>query len=426
LLLSSGVSFAYYSADTISNGDTTSVTDVTNDVKSGSVSAEEKVSMNNKNLYPGHKEIVSVKVTGTGDKIVLFNLIYEGINTFNTELNYNVYKTTEEVDIKYICEKKVRVENGAQILREECNATNISELGSVITSGTLNKSETTSKQVLLSEQAIETSERGTVEYYYVEIIYPNLNSNQNSDLNSKIQGKITVESSQKEYIRPSLVYTASTVSGENEWYKSVDITGSIEGTSDEYTGTYCIGNTICIPTENLNITNKSFNIEMPSNANSQVLCTNITDKYGISVSSCTESYKVDGEVPRGNISIENERNGSNSWYKALTLKVTGEDNNSRVSSIKHCTTTSTTCIPSTTVNGSSASVTLPNNASEQKVCYQIKDNAGNESVVACSSSYKVDGEIPTITIGTTSSTANSVTLNVSGSDKHSKMDKYYY
>ena len=128
MLLSSGVSFAYYSANTNSNGDTNSISDITNDVKSGSVSAEEKVSMNNKNLYPGHKEIVSVKVTGTGDKIVLFNLIYEGINTFNTELNYKVYKTNEEVDIKYTCEKKVRVENGAQILREECNAINISDL----------------------------------------------------------------------------------------------------------------------------------------------------------------------------------------------------------------------------------------------------------------------------------------------------------
>ena len=280
--------------------------------------------MNNKNLYPGHKEIVSVKVTGTGDKIVLFNLIYEGINTFNTELNYNVYKTTEEVDIKYNCEKKVRVENGAQILREECNATNISELGSIITSGTLNKSETASKQVLLSEQAIETSERGTVEYYYVEIIYPNLNSNQNSDLNSNIQGKITVESSQKEYISPSLVYTASTVSGENEWYKSVDITGSIDGTSDEYTGTYCIGNTICIPTENLNITNKSFNIEMPSNANSQVLCTSITDKYGISVSSCTESYKVDGEVPT--LELTNPTSTQNT----ITFNINGSDNYSGI------------------------------------------------------------------------------------------------
>ena len=186
--------------------------------------------MNNKNLYPGHKEIVSVKVTGTGDKIVLFNLIYEGINTFNTELNYNVYKTTEEVDIKYNCEKKVRIENGAQILREECNASNIDSLGSVIASGTLNRSEAKSKQILASERAIETSDRGTVEYYYIEIIYPNLNSNQNNDLTSKLQGKITVESSNKEYIALSLVYTASTVSGENNWYKSVDITGSLNGT----------------------------------------------------------------------------------------------------------------------------------------------------------------------------------------------------
>ena len=41
-------------------------------------------------------------------------------------------------------------------------------------------------------------------------------NNQNSDLNSNIQGKITVESSKKEYIRPSIVYRASTIFEDNE------------------------------------------------------------------------------------------------------------------------------------------------------------------------------------------------------------------
>ena len=49
--------------------------------------------------------------------------------------------------------------------------------------------------------------------------------------------------------------------------------------------------------------------------------------------------------------------GSNSWYKAISIKADGNDSHSQVSSMKYCTTTSSTCTPTTSyTSGDSVSL----------------------------------------------------------------------
>ena len=130
--------------------------------------------------------------------------------------------------------------------------------------------------------------------------------------------------------------------------------------------------------------------------------------------------------PSGNVTIASSTAGSNSWYRALSLTVSGSDSHSGVSSIRYCTTTSSTCTPSTNINGSSTTVTLNSNARAQRVCYQVTDNSGRTSSTSCSNAYSVDTTNPTVSITRTSSTQDSISVTVSGSDSHSGIYQYRF
>ena len=152
------------------------------------------------------------------------------------------------------------------------------------------------------------------------------------------------------------------------------------------------------------------------------------DNAGNVSSESTTIVKVDTTNPSASWSVNSSTAGSNSWYKALSLKATLSDSGSGVASAKYCTTTSSTCTPSTsaTISSNSFTITLGSNASAQKICTQVTDNSGRTSSVACSSTYKVDTTNPTAKISASVS-GNTITVSASGSsDSHSKIANYQY
>ena len=138
--------------------------------------------------------------------------------------------------------------------------------------------------------------------------------------------------------------------------------------------------------------------------------------------------KVDNQPPNQSFSVASSTSGSNGWYKALSIKATVSDSQSGVSSSKYCTTTASTCTPSTTASLSSNTftVTLGTNASAQKICVNTTDKVGNVSSTTCSSSYSVDTTKPTAKISASVS-GSSIKVSASGSsDSGSGIATYYY
>lgn len=138
--------------------------------------------------------------------------------------------------------------------------------------------------------------------------------------------------------------------------------------------------------------------------------------------------KVDNQPPNQSFSVASSTSGSNGWYKALSIKATVSDSQSGVSSSKYCTTTASTCTPSTTASLSSNTftVTLGTNASAQKICVNTTDKVGNVSSTTCSSSYSVDTTNPTAKISASVS-GSSIKVSASGSsDSGSGIATYYY
>ena len=194
LLLAIGISFAYFVSSVILNGNGSSTEFTIATIQSSELKVEGSLSFNDLDIYPGHKNVSSIKITATGDnELIPYNLIWNGTNTLNTTLNYTVYKTSSEISVSASCNKIKGVVDGALMYYEECSITNQGSLGTPIASGTINKNET--KVTLVSDEFITSTSNGTVMYYYVILEYPNLEENQNSDIGGSFNGKVTVEKS---------------------------------------------------------------------------------------------------------------------------------------------------------------------------------------------------------------------------------------
>ncbi len=425
LILSAGVSFAYFSANSSVTGGGSVATNTTATIKSEGVQADGNISFSNADIYPGHQAVASIRVTGTGNNTpIVFNVIFNGNNTFNTPINYTIYKVENNIDASYSCEVREGRVGLNKIYYEECTGNNIEELGTSIGSGTITQGE--GKTILKSDEIILTEPDGKEIYYYVVFEYPNEEANQNDDIGSIISGNITIEEGSK-YTNPNVVFVGTTTSGNNGWYKSVSLTSNITTQTGNYDVLYCVTTEdSCIPNQTASITNNSFTTALSSNANPQKLCVRITDEYNQIGEGCSEAYKVDGTNPTITTTLASSTAGSNNWYKEATIKANGSDSHSGIESIKYCTTTSSTCTPTTNVNGNSTEVKLPSNASAQKVCAQAIDISGNTSTITCSSAYSVDTTNPTVSITSTSVTENSISVTVSGNDAHSGIDQYKF
>ena len=196
LLLIGGISYAYFTGVSTFNGNGSSVEGVTSNINGAQVNVSGTLELNDLDILPGHKNVSSIKLTATGNnEFISYNLIWNGINSLNTPLNYTVYKTNEKIEVTANCDKKQEAMGSDTIYYEECTIANINNLGDIISKGTINKSTEERKEILVSNEFITATSEGTEVYYYVVLEYPNLDEDQNIDMGGSFQGVVTVEAS---------------------------------------------------------------------------------------------------------------------------------------------------------------------------------------------------------------------------------------
>ena len=383
LLLSTGLSYAFFVAtsNTTGNGSISSVDTAT--ISSEGIAGDGNISFSESDIYPGHTAIASIKVTGTGENTpLLYNVIFEGTNTFTTPINYTIYKLDSNIDVSYSCTPKKEVVSGAMMYYEECSGNNITSLGSAIKTGAISNGKTT----LLDNEVIVTSPEGTVTYYYVVIEYPNQANEQNSDLGSTLSGTIKVESN-GEYPTPSVMFVGNTTAGSSGWYKSASIISNITSYTEDYEVEYCTTTSdTCVPDTTPTLSDNSFNIDLSNNKSEQKVCVRITDSYNQVGEGCSLSYKVDGELPT--ITIENEEVDKTS----IKVTVKGTDNYSGIASYKFSSDNGSSY---ETVNISDSNYTYTFSNLESGTTYQVKvqiiDYAGNIGETSKEISTESDG-----------------------------------
>ena len=192
LLLVIGVSFAYFVATSIYSGEGASTNGTTATISSSELKVEGNITFNDLDIYPGHQNVSSIKVTATGEnELIPYNVIWEGNNSLNTPLNYTVYKTTSEIEVSATCEQTREIIEGSFRYYEECSISNLEQLGTSISTGVINTNET--RVTLVPNEFITSTNTGEIVYYYVILEYPNLEENQNSDIGGSFNGEITIE-----------------------------------------------------------------------------------------------------------------------------------------------------------------------------------------------------------------------------------------
>ena len=371
LLLSFGFSFAYFIATSSTTGDGITATVDVATVESDGVVADGNFGFTVADIYPGHKEIASIKVTGTGNnEALMFDVIFNSNNTFNTPINYTIYKSNNNIDVSYTCEKKEGVVGTSKSYYEECSGNNIDSLGASIGSGTINKGEGIT--TLKSDEIIVTSEEGTETYYYVVIEFPNSDNNQNEDMGASISGNITIREGNK-YQQPELFITENLTSGKNGWYKSVNLNTSITTQTGNYEVEYCItSEDSCIPNETASITNNSFDVTLESNTNNQKLCVRVTDEYNQIGEGCSNTYQVDNTNPTVNIT------SSEVTEESISITVNGSDTHSGIYEYRFSSDNGLNYTDITTTD-SSYTHTFENleAGTSYNIIVQIIDEAGN-------------------------------------------------
>ena len=262
LLLSTGLSYAFFVATSSVNGNGSISSVDTATVTSEGIVGDGNISFSESDIYPGHTAIASIKVTGTGENTpLLYNVIFEGTNTFITPINYTIYKVDSNIDVSYSCTPTTKVVSGAMQYYEECSGNNITSLGSPVKSGTISNGKTT----LLDNEVIVTSHEGTVTYYYVVIEYPNQDNEQNADIGSTLSGTIKVESN-GEYPTPEVLFVGNTTEGSNGWYKSASITSNITSYTDDYEVEYCTTTSdTCSPDTLPTLSDNTFTVNLDNN-----------------------------------------------------------------------------------------------------------------------------------------------------------------
>lgn len=192
LLLIVGVSFAYFVSSVLINGEGAKTKLNTSSINGATIDVKGTLSFNDLDIYPGHQTVSGIELIATGEgEFIPYNLVWKGTNSLNTPLKFEVYRSDNEVEVNVICNKTTKIENGAQILAEECEISNKDILGSSINKGTINKNS--EKEILSNAEFITASKEGKKVYYYVILEYPNLEEEQNIDIGGSFRGEVTVE-----------------------------------------------------------------------------------------------------------------------------------------------------------------------------------------------------------------------------------------
>ena len=324
-------------------------------------------------IYPGHRAVASIKVTGSGEnKPLIYNVIWNGTTTFNTPIKYTIYKTEENIDASYECEVRQSYVGSDKIFYEECSENNIEQLGTPINTGTINKGE--GKTTLKSDEIILTEPEGKIVYYYVIFEYPNEDASQNDDIGSTISGNITVEEGSK-YQEPEINLVAATTSGSNGWYKSANITTNITTQTGNYNVKYCVTtDSSCTPNTEATVSGNTFITSLSSNASSQKICVRVEDEYNQIAEGCSEGYKVDKTVLTVTIASASVTQNS------ITITVNGSDSHSGISQYKFSSNNGSSY---TTVSSTNSSYTYTftglSSGTTYTIAVQVIDKAGNVS-----------------------------------------------
>ena len=224
--------------------------------------------------------------------------------------------------------------------------------------------------------------------------------------------------------KPTIHYSvASQTAGSNGYYKNITLKGNV---SDALSGIssikYCEGENDCNPTTNAT---GSFNVKLNNGKNRKV-CTIVTDKAGNSTDKvCSDAYNVDGVNPTISL-LESSTAGSNGWVKTASITGNLGDTISGLSSAKYCKNTYN-CTPNTNVSISNNKINVGiTNASNQKVCLNVTDNAGNTSSTVCSRNYYADNTAPTVSISVSVSNSNVTVSANNAKDNLSGVLSYEY
>jgi len=132
------------------------------------------------------------------------------------------------------------------------------------------------------------------------------------------------------------------------------------------------------------------------------------------------------KIERGNYVLEQISTGVYyEYYKGLELNVTATDND-KVNNVQYCVSSSA-CTPTTnlTLIDNAATIPMSDAGGGRVLCIKVTDRKGNVTNI-CSDEYKVDGTAPTLTNMTYTTSGDSVTINLTGTDSHSGIYKYLY
>ena len=135
---------------------------------------------------------------------------------------------------------------------------------------------------------------------------------------------------------------------------------------------------------------------------------------------------LDNTNPELKLTVGNNTEGNNGWYKGLDINIEASDLGG-IASSKYCVSSNDTCTPNTdlALTDGKGTYQFASSANEQTLCVLIADRKGNETS-KCTEAYKVDSNEPTITNMTLEPLEDTMTITLETSDEHSGVVKYYY
>ena len=189
-----GLSYAYFMVNSNTVGNTGSTTVKTVTIEDVGFNIEGLLEFNDLDIYPGHKNISKIKVTAFGNNDTInYKLVWEGINTLNTPLKYYVYKASTNEEATITCQKETEQIGATKKYYETCTNNNFDNLGEIVETGEINKTDEKKEFILKTNEVIKGTEEGRVIYYYIVLEYPNLEESQNIDMGGKFEGIVTVK-----------------------------------------------------------------------------------------------------------------------------------------------------------------------------------------------------------------------------------------
>ena len=384
-----GLSYAYFVATSAGGGKGEETTIETVTIENVGFNIEGMLEFKDLDIYPGHKNISKIKVTALGNNDTInYRLVWEGINSINTPLKYYVYKTNTNEEASITCKKETEQIGASKIYYEGCTNNNFENLGEIVGTGEINKTEEEKEFVLKTNEVIKGTKEGQEIYYYVVLEFPNLEESQNIDMGGKFEGLVTVK--------------------KEEEVKS-DI--AIKNIYQETENGYEIINRIPERGYELNREKSTCtNSATPKLKNNKILITNLTTsgtECNIYLDKDTEKpiiTEIRTEVTENTITVivdATDNNGISEYYYQI-------DENEVVKGTGN----------TYTFNNLEAKTT-------HTIKVYVKDNAGNDSEIETRVVSTIDTTKPTITNVTSTTTMTEISVNVEANDNVGVTEYYY-